>query len=241
MTTTTSELVPVSDVLPSVEVPAIEVGAFKLGENGLIVSADASVDPGEAFADWEALGHILARIERASQFWVADWVNYGEGMFGEKASQVIDATGWKLGTIQQYARVAAKIPPERRIPAMSFSHHREVADLQDPSKQRWWLERARVQDWSAHRLRLELNESKAADAPEGGKQTLWLLVEFSDLAARDAVRSRLEGENLRCLYGEERPAVAAKAAVARPVGADSRSAKAPRGSKSRGKKAKTSA
>lgn len=225
--TTASGLVPV-DTMPSVDVPAIEVGAFKLGENGLIVSAEASTDPAEAFADWEALGHILARIERASQFWVADWVNYGEGMFGEKAAQVIDATGWKLGTIQQYARVAAKIPPERRIPSMSFSHHREVADLADPGKQKWWLERAKVQDWSAHRLRLELNESKAADAPEGGKQTLWLLVEFSDLATRDAVRSRLEGESLRCLYGEERPTVAAKAAVARPVGAGSRSAKAPR-------------
>jgi hypothetical protein len=40
--------------------------------------------PGMDFAEWESLGHTLGRMEKAVQWWIGDWLNYGEREYGEK-------------------------------------------------------------------------------------------------------------------------------------------------------------
>jgi hypothetical protein len=148
-------------------------GKFRLTKTGLKVIGDPT------FIEWESVGHILKTVEGAVQFWVADWVNYGEDQFKERASQAIDATGWKYATIQQYSRVAKKIPAENRRPELSFSHHREVADL-TTGEQTKWLDKAAKGDkdgsWSSTELRLQL-AAKKKKAGKGKPQKWWLVVE----------------------------------------------------------------
>jgi hypothetical protein len=184
------------------------------------------------FKEWEQIGVDLGTGEKAINFWIGDWVNYGDATFGEKSSQAIDVTGFKYETIQQYARIAAKIAPERRVSDLSWSHHREVADL-TPDDQTFWLERACIGDagvpWAPNRLRAEIKEQQAREKGEKAASGFGLVSEefvvtgrtaealqavadgamlrlvfcrFDDLAERDALLERLNGAGLKGYYSE---------------------------------------
>lgn len=177
--------------------------------SGVLVASSTRVDGREAFAfspvglattrtptfeEWEALGIHLALVEGALQWWIGDWLNIGEAAFGERASQAMDATGWELKTVLQYRWVAAAVPFDRRRPALSFSHHREVADL-GPADQARWLDRAQAGDgaspWGVNRLRLALNSERRGD------QTLWVVVEARDADDAEALVLRFQSEGRR--------------------------------------------
>lgn len=146
---------------------------------------------GIAYETWAAVGETLRRMEGAIQFWIADWLLYGESAYGESCSQAIDACDWNEGTLTQYAWVAERVPATRRHPLLTFSHHREVADLPE-REQVTWLTRAAEGDdghrWSVNRLRRELNASKR------GKTEVWLSVACAHEMDRDELASRLAAE-----------------------------------------------
>lgn len=170
----------------------LEFGPFHFGPSGLVqLTRDAT------FQDWQACGEWLRGVERRVQFWIGDWVNYGRARWGEAAEQGVaseaevlaaEATGWKPETVEQYARVARQVPPERRDPDLPFSHHREVADL-PPAQQAAWLARAKDENLSTDRLRGALRRERA-DAP----RTVWLVVACRDEEDREALRGRMAAE-----------------------------------------------
>src|SRR5215218_5351396 len=97
------------------------INRFELTPTGIIANGEPD------FVEWEALGCFLQVVEGAIQWWIGDWMNYGEGAYGEKSSQAVDATGVQPETIAQYAYVARQVSHADRDPQLSFSHHREVA------------------------------------------------------------------------------------------------------------------
>jgi len=163
-------------------VPDISRRSFEIRPLGLKVLKAPTIE------EWEALGHYLSVLHGALQFLIGDWLNVGEERFGEKASQAMDATGWDLETLVQYRRVAEQVPYNRRVPGLSFSHHREVGDL-DADTADEWLSKAQSEGWSSNRLRRELN---AVTRPESAK--LWVLVECKDPDDQEKLLDRLKGE-----------------------------------------------
>lgn len=166
-------------------------GPFHFGPSGMTqLTRDAT------FADWQACGEHLRGIERQIQFWIGDWVNYGRERWGEAAEQGIaseaevlaaEATGWKPETVEQYARVARQVAPDRRDPDLSYSHHREVSDL-PPAEQAAWLARAKGENLSRDGLRHAIRQERTQD------RTCWLVVRCADEDDREALSARLAAE-----------------------------------------------
>jgi N6-adenosine-specific RNA methylase IME4 len=113
----------------------LKVGAFTLANTGLVVSGTPTI------AEWEQCGDVLRRIEGAVQFWIGDWVNYGEKAYGEKYTDAERVTGLDQSTLRTYAYVAGNVKLSLRSDNVPFSIHREVAPL-PPKKQAAILARA---------------------------------------------------------------------------------------------------
>src|SRR4051812_19195401 len=94
-------------------------------------------EPGLSFEEWVDQGRRLGVMGRAAQWWLGDWINYGEHAYGEKYAQAVDETGLDTQTLMNLAWVASSVAPPLRVERLSWSHHREVAALDDDAKQRW--------------------------------------------------------------------------------------------------------
>jgi hypothetical protein len=90
---------------------------------------DAKIPLNESLS---VLGWAMAVSDHAG-FMIGDIINHGEETFGEsKYAEAITRTGLALSTLKNYAWVARTFPPEKRLPALTFSHHQEMARLDRP-------------------------------------------------------------------------------------------------------------
>ena len=119
---------------------------------GEITATSLRLPAGMAYADWQGVGRALQQIERSVQWWIGDWLNYGERTYGEKYSQAVEETGIDKGQLANYAWVASNVDRSLRNEALSWSHHRMVADL-EPDQQREWLQKAQNENLPANALR----------------------------------------------------------------------------------------
>lgn len=93
---------------------------------------------------WERLGQVLKRVESGVQWWIGDWMAYGEKHFSEKYAQAIDVsdqTGINVDTLRNYQWVSEHVPPVMRITTVPWSFHQVIAAL-PPKEQRKWLKHA---------------------------------------------------------------------------------------------------
>ena len=165
--------------------PGVALFGFLLTETG-IRPEQPKTPP--TFEQWTQLGDVLQFFEGSLQWLIGAWVSYGEAKFGERAAQAVAVTGWKLETVQQAAWVHQAVSEERRDPALSFSHHRAVADLEPPQQSKM-LAKAKREDWSSERLRREVQAEKH---PE--KKAIWLVVQCVSRADRERLIKRMESE-----------------------------------------------
>jgi hypothetical protein len=117
-----------------------------------------SLGDGLSYADWEAVGFELAKVGKAMQWWIGDWVNYGGKRYGETYKAAIEATGMSYGTVANFASVCAAFESSRRRENLSFKHHVEVWSL-DPDQQDELLDQAETERLSCAKLR-EIVRSK---------------------------------------------------------------------------------
>jgi len=134
---------------------------------GAISQTALDLPKGLSFEEWEETGKTLGKIGRACQWWIGDWLNYGEREYGETYAQAMDETGLEYGTVANYAYVAKAVEPSRRRESLSFSHHSEVASM-EPEEQEAWLERARYDEWPVAKLRAKIKKERAG--AEGGDE-----------------------------------------------------------------------
>lgn len=168
---------------------AVQLGPFMMTRIGLRPS-----EVNIPFEEWERVGSMLGFLDKATPFMIADWINYGDGEYGEKAAQAIEATQLGVRTIDQYVWVGKSVPLDRRVEGLTFAHHRAVAAL-TAAQQKKWLAAALENDWPSGRL---LREIKAGD--EGDEKTEWpcvVMVKTADEAEALATKLRLDGYELR--------------------------------------------
>jgi len=132
---------------------------IELGETGL------SIKRGLSFPEWELVGQFLKKANKSVQFWLGDWLNYGEQKYGEMYAQAVDATDYEQGTLANFKYVSARIEISRRREDLPWAHHAEVASL-EPEAQEAWLKAAAEEGLSSRHLRNKIKKAKAIEKPE---------------------------------------------------------------------------
>lgn len=102
--------------------------------------------------DWVRSGAVLQTIHKNINFWIGDWILFGESHFPETYSQAILLTGKSDATLRNCAWVASIFPPEQRRD-LSFTHHFEVAGMDNIQDRDHLLDKAEEEDWSSLYLR----------------------------------------------------------------------------------------
>lgn len=134
---------------------------FKFSPTGLTITE------GVKFEQWEHYGRKLQLAERGIQWAIGDWLVYGENHWPDKYDQAVEITGYKEGTLMNYATVARAIPPgpnSRRRESLDYTTHVEVASLK-PDEQEKLLAKAAGEGLSTRRVRREAEKIKRAGKP----------------------------------------------------------------------------
>lgn len=104
------------------------------------------------FEVWENLGDKLLFFHHGIQWMIGDWFLFGEKCsWGEQWAQCLDAVKLDYSTLMNYRRIASIFPIGARWAALSWTHHREVADL-TPELQQFWLKAASENQWSVRQM-----------------------------------------------------------------------------------------
>jgi hypothetical protein len=112
---------------------------------------------------WARVGARLASQSRAADWWVGDWIRYGNARFGEKYARAEKLTRYDRQTLMNKAYVAARFEISRRRETLSWSHHADLAAL-TTEEQEHWLDVAEQERLSVRCLRSELRRRR-----DGGK------------------------------------------------------------------------
>lgn len=112
------------------------------------------------FEAWLEIGVTLGHMERSVQWWIGDWLVFGERHFPDRYSQAIEATHYSYSTLSKAAYVARQIPPGDRKESLPFAHHAEVAALPEPDR-RELLDEAEREGWNKYQLRAHVRREAA--------------------------------------------------------------------------------
>jgi len=158
------------------------VGGFKLTSTGLTIEGNPS------FEEFDQLGQYLRRVHTGYQWWWGDWLNYGEGAYGERFSQALEATEWEESTLRQYAWVAKSVAPENRTDGVAFGHYVNGLAGLAPAEQKQWAERILsenlTQSQFVAKLKSESNKPVA----------LWAVISCENIDDQEALISRMVSE-----------------------------------------------
>jgi hypothetical protein len=117
------------------------------------------------YEEWESIGAELFRVDQAWQWWVGDWINYGEKKYGQTYEQALALTDKSYGTIADVAAISKEFEFTRRR-AISFSHHKEVRGLELEQQDRI-LDQAEREGKPLKWVRDRVKEIKGVSMPEG--------------------------------------------------------------------------
>jgi len=107
-------------------------------------------------------------VEDSSPFWLADIVTYisESTAWGQKASQITAATGYKTDTAYKLSSLMRKVGQEEREIAQSVEHAKIVAKL-PKAEQRKWLKKSATEGWGKRELTIELQAAQRRGVIEG--------------------------------------------------------------------------
>ena len=117
------------------------------------------VDGDLAFTQWLRIGQQLGHVGRSLGWWIGDWLQYGNERYGEKYVKASRVTGYDVHSLTNMAYVASRFSVGRRRGTLSWSHHAELAALEE-SEQEMWLNLAETQRLSVRDLRAELRDRR---------------------------------------------------------------------------------
>jgi len=119
---------------------------------------------------WLRIGRMLGHVHRTINWWIGDWINKGEALFGHEASQGVEGTvsdryneaeritSLDHQTLLNISSICANVARSRRRSELGFWIHQEVARL-EPDEQKRWLKEAVDNNWSGRELRENLNQA----------------------------------------------------------------------------------
>jgi hypothetical protein len=117
------------------------------------------IEPGLSFQKWMESGRHLKKIERGHQWWIGDWLAYGEKEYPEKYEIVAEQTGYARRTLKNLKKVSKAVAVDCRRADLSWGHHRKVVSL-TPAHQVEFLEKASKFGWTIDKLRAEVRQDR---------------------------------------------------------------------------------
>lgn len=123
--------------------------SIEFTETGLTIPDDLPFD------SWLGLGKTLQLMDTAVQWWIGDWLIFGEQKYGEMYTQAINETDAAYSTLRNYKWVAKSIEMSRRRDKAPFSVHAEIASLPE-EKQDSALEQAEKDEWTVKEARKQV-------------------------------------------------------------------------------------
>ncbi len=118
----------------------------KFEKNKLTLADDITID------QWKELGQSLKQVEGSVQFWIGDWLLYGEQNYGEMYKKALEDLEYEYETLRNIKYIAANVKMSLRNDNLTFNHHKEVAKL-EPDKQKEFLDKAVEEKLSVRDLR----------------------------------------------------------------------------------------
>lgn len=123
---------------------------------------------GMTLEGWTAAGRRLGLIGRGMQWWLGDWIRFGNARWGERYREASRITGYEVGTLRNMAWVSGQFDRSLRRKDLSWSHYPLLAKL-PPDQRPEWIERAVEDRLSVEDLRIELRrvhpDQGATDPP----------------------------------------------------------------------------
>ena len=168
----------------------------------------AAADPDRLYWDEHVREGIEARQQRDGAQWrLGDLAASVETTYGEQSLQkYAEEIGVEFNTLREYRRVANEFGNATRVANLSWTHHREVAALDDPEP---WLRMAAHEGWSVARLRQEI-EATRREAYEATSQAIRHDVREGGYSGRPAEREyarRMDREHGTTLHQAAQEAV----------------------------------
>ena len=80
------------------------------------------------YEEWETLKWDLQQVYGAIQWWLGDWLRYGERNFSETYPQAVEQLDYERNTIWNISYVSGAIESSLRSEDLSWSHHKEVGN-----------------------------------------------------------------------------------------------------------------
>lgn len=171
-----------------------------LEASGLVTLTSLQLsNPELEFERYDMLGAWLGWVKRWTSWAIGDWLNFGEGVYGEDWSQALASTQLSQDTLQLYQFVCRQVPESRRYPDLAFGCHHAVARL-DPKEQTQWLRKASKKGWSEKDLRNAMKALRAETHPtllpddQGEGADTALVMEAAKAIVRDAT-SFVDGQH----------------------------------------------
>jgi len=122
------------------------------------------IDKSVTLNEWKEIGRGLSNLEKSVQFFIGDWIRFGNDELGIKYTdpkvydELVQITGYTRKTLQDYKSISERTS-SIRIEDLSFSHHQQVASL-PPEQQKKLLMMASKQKLSKNELRQEVKRLK---------------------------------------------------------------------------------
>jgi hypothetical protein len=161
----------------------------------------------------EVVGALIERLTRQSkriEWALGDALQFAERRYGDTYAQWVEETGLSENTLATYRWVADRIEPLRRRKDVGWSHHREVAGIDDPAIQDRLLDEAAdkgMTRWEVRQRVKAAQEQKrghavAADGAAISTEPLTWQPAISDLTAeaRAALEAHAPGGRHRLGY-----------------------------------------
>jgi len=139
---------------------------FEFSETGVEVRGEPP------FEAWAATIAALQVTATSLPLWAGDLLNYGEAKYGQKYSQFLDADIATYGTLRNWAWVTNKVPKERRIEGLTFTHYARVASL-PAREQTAYLTKAADEELSASALEKLVRQKHQLPGPPPPPEVLW--------------------------------------------------------------------
>lgn len=111
--------------------------------------------------EWATVFSGLKMMEGCVQFWIGDCLKYREQRWG-MYEEVAEESGYEQKTLRNIKQVSDSVESSRRRDSLSFSHHAEVASL-DEKQQDEFLSKAEANSWSVKELRSAIKQEKHKD------------------------------------------------------------------------------
>jgi hypothetical protein len=130
------------------------------------------IDEDIEFEQWERIGEFLWTLEEGVQWWLGDWLNFGERKYGETYAQVADVTGYKVETLKHAAYIANQFESCSREHNLSWGHHKAVVGL-EPKDRTELLSQARQEQWNCRETERRARARKTFKDIEKRPDIVW--------------------------------------------------------------------